>query len=200
MWHTKNTWSHGKRTKMLRTLVLILKYKGQGDSLFTESNITYTGTHGTSCRKRSGTTSQNMKETLGHLYLSQLLPSGFLFSWYSAALILVTCASHKGLHHQQQETWKLSSPIKAPRKEGKPTYLASTVEEGTVLEICGRTCCVSPANEKQRAMAEGGEIRSPVTHFLQLGPASYRFHSILKQCHHLAPKDWLYTFYIQFTT
>lgn len=36
---------------MLRTLVLILKYKGQGDSLFTESNITYTGTHGTSLQK-----------------------------------------------------------------------------------------------------------------------------------------------------
>lgn len=61
--------------------------------------------------------------------------------------------------------------------------------EGMVLEICGLTCCVPPANEKQGAMAEGGEIRSPVTHFLLLGPTSYRFHKVPKQCHHLAPKD-----------
>lgn len=58
-----------------------------------------------------------------------------------------------------------------------------------VPETCGLTCCVSPANEKQRAMAEGREICSPVTHFLQLGPTSYRFHKVPKQCHHLAPKD-----------
>lgn len=100
------------------------KLKGLGTlRLQNPAVLTYTGTHGMSCRKRPGTTSQNMKETLGHLYLSQLLLSGLLFPWHSAALILVTCASHKGLHHQWLEVWKLSSPIQAPRKEGRPSCL-----------------------------------------------------------------------------